>query len=271
MKRSPAMKNNLRNKIPLFVLSLLIVLASCTGKEDHSAHASSQYTCPMHPQIVQNKPGVCPICGMELVQKAREGGEVKITKELSNLLRPTSAAIVSSIKTIVPIRREMTLKAEANGIITYDTRRAATLPIRYGGRIEKLYVKYNFQPIYKGQKLLEIYSPELVTAQRELLYLLESDPENIPLINGAKQRLYLLGVSEGQVKQLTTSRKESYSFPVFSPVDGYIIEEAAVNRPEAASIQTSQKTDMGNGMSASGSTASNSDQTQPIHIMCSPC
>ena len=62
--------------------------------------------------------------------------------------------------------------------------------------------------------------------------------------------------------QLTTSRKESYSFPVFSPIDGYIIEEAAVNRPEAASIQTSQKTDMGNGMSASVSTASNSDQNQ---------
>ena len=256
------MKSNLRNRIHLYVFSLLIVLAGCKSKTDHSAHAGNQYTCPMHPQIVQDKPGTCPICGMDLVQKERAGGEVKITKELSNLLRPTSSAIVSSIRTIVPVKREVTFTTETKGIIAYDTRRATTLPIRYGGRIEKLYVKYNFQPIYKGQKVLEIYSPELVTAQRELLYLLESDPENTQLIYGAKQRLYLLGVSVDQVTQLTTLRKESYSFPVFSPVDGYIIEEAAAKGPGPASIQASQRPDMGNGLSEAGGTVSNSDQNQ---------
>ena len=257
------MKDKLRNRIHLFAFGLLIVLAGCKGKDDHSVH-SNQYTCPMHPQIVQDKPGACPICGMDLVQKGRPGEYVKITKELSNLLKPTAAAIVSSIKTVMPVRKDITISTDASGIITYDTRRATTLPIRYGGRIEKLYIKFNFQPISRGQKVLEIYSPELVTAQRELLYLLESDPENIQLIHGAKQRLYLLGISEDQVTQLTASRKESYSFPVFSPVDGYIIEEASVNRPGTASVQTSQRTDMGNGMSASGGTASNSDQNQTL-------
>lgn len=243
----------------IFILALFLT-ASCSKESKQSSHEGHQYTCPMHPQIVQDMPGTCPICGMDLVQKERAGGEVKITKELSNLLRPTSSAIVSSIRTIVPVKREVTFTTETKGIIAYDTRRATTLPIRYGGRIEKLYVKYNFQPIHKGQKVLEIYSPELVTAQRELLYLLESDPENTQLINGAKQRLYLLGVSENQVTKVITSRTESYSFPVFSPVDGYIIEETAANGSGPTSIQTSQRTDMGNGMSAPGSAASNSDQ-----------
>ena len=155
--------------------------------------------------------------------------EVKVTKELSNLTKPTSAAVVSSIKTIKPIRREMMTTSEAKGVIAYDTRRATTLPIRYGGRVEKLYIKYNFQPVHKGQMILEIYSPELVTAQRELLYLLESEAQNTALINGAKQRLFLLGVSEDQMRRLETQRKESYSFPVFSPSDGYVVEQSALS------------------------------------------
>ncbi len=266
------MKNNLRNRLTIVrvlsiafcQLSIILVgqslLASCTTNE--ASHQLDTYTCPMHPQIVRDTPGTCPICGMDLVQKGRPGEEVMITKELSNLIKPTAVAIVSSIKTIMPVRKEMILSTEAKGIITYDTRRATTLPIRYGGRIEKLYVKFNFQPISKGQKVLEIYSPELVTAQRELLYLLESDPENSQLINGAKQRLYLLGIPEGEITQLITSRKESYSFPVFSPVDGYIIEEAALNSPRSTPEPASQKTGMGNGMSGIGSASSNSDQNK---------
>ena len=238
------MKNNLRNKVKidneqltirhhlsirvcqLLVLVTIGLFVGCSKKET-AQHDT--YTCPMHLQIVQDKPGTCPVCGMELVLKGRASEEVKVTKELSNLAKPTSAAIVSSIKTIKPLRREMMTTSEAKGVIAYDTRRATTLPIRYGGRVEKLYIKYNFQPVHKGQMILEIYSPELVTAQRELLYLLESEAQNIALINGAKQRLFLLGVSEDQMRRLETLRKESYSFPVFSPADGYVVEQSALS------------------------------------------
>ena len=107
---------------------------------------------------------------------------------------------------------------------------------------------------------MEIYSPGLVTAQRELLYLLKSDPENSQLISGAKQRLYLLGISESQVVQLLASQKESYSFPVFSPFDGYVVEESALGNASIESAQLEVATEMGNGMNGRAKEVTTSSQ-----------
>jgi len=122
----------------------------------------------------------------------------------------------------------------AKGTITHDTRKIATISARFGGRIEKLYIKYKLQPIQKGQRILEIYSPELVAAQRELLYLLEKDSDNNEMIRASREKLRLLGLTENQVDQIVSSKKESYSFAVYSPVDGYIMEhsESESNQPE---------------------------------------
>jgi len=206
---------------------LALFVFSCTQKKDRANH--DQYTCPMHPTVIQDKPGSCPVCGMDLVGKGQPGEEVKITAELNYLLRPTNAMVTSSIKTISPVQKSMNVETKSNGIIAYDTRRFTSLPIRFGGRIEKLFVKYDFQPIRKGQKILEIYSPELLTAQRDLLYLLKSDKDNSQLIKGAKEKLRLLGLSDSQISETATTSQENYSFAVFSPVDGYIVEEAVVN------------------------------------------
>jgi Cu(I)/Ag(I) efflux system membrane fusion protein len=171
------------------VFCLLLIayclLASCSRNNKHTL--TEQYTCPMHPTVVKDKPGTCPICGMELVLKGNHSEEVKITDELTYLLKPVNSAVVSSIKTIIPVKKSMEIKSNVNGLITYDTRTFTAISSRFEGRIEKLFVKYNFQPIHKGQRILEIYSPELLTAQRDLLYLLKSDKENSQLIDGEKR------------------------------------------------------------------------------------
>jgi membrane fusion protein, copper/silver efflux system len=213
-----------RHQAGAIALVILVLLLTGCNRNNHTAHDSEQYTCSMHPQIVKDAPGICPICGMELVPKAQPGQEVKITSALNYLLKPTNAVVTSSIKTVFTVRKSMELVIEATGMIKHDTRKIATISSRFGGRIEKLYVNYNFQPIVKGQKLLDIYSPELVTAQRELLYLLDKDPENFGMIGSVREKLKLLGVSENQVSQISSSRKESYSFAVFSPVNGYIMD-----------------------------------------------
>jgi membrane fusion protein, copper/silver efflux system len=159
--------------------------------------------------------------------QANQPKEVKITTELNYLLKPANAAITSSIKIVLPVAKVLDLEVKANGVITYDTRRSTSIPVRFGGRIEKLLIKYNFQPVSKGQKILEIYSPELRNAQRDLLYLLKTDKENKELINGAKQKLQLLGISDSQLAELLSTGKESNSFSVYSPVDGYVVEEVA--------------------------------------------
>lgn len=229
---------------------ILLMVFSCTQKKDQASH--DLYTCPMHPTVIQDKPGSCPVCGMDLVKKGQPGEEVKITAELNYLLKPTNAMVASSIKTISPVQKSMNVQTKSNGIITYDTRRFTSLPIRFGGRIEKLLVKYNFQPIRKGQKILEIYSPELLTAQRDLLYLLKSDKDNSQLIEGAKEKLRLLGLSDSQISELSTTSQENYSFAIHSPVNGYIVEEAVVNSltptDPAASVS------MDGGMATSNST-----------------
>jgi Cu(I)/Ag(I) efflux system membrane fusion protein len=203
------------------LLTAYFLLSSCS--QNKKQVQADTYTCLMHPTVLQDKPGTCPVCGMGLVLKGRAGDEAKITHELNYLLKPVNAAVISFIKTVTPTLKSMEIKTKADGIITYDTRALTAISSRFNGRIEKLFVKYNFQPIRKGQRILEIYSPDLLTAQRDLLYLLKSDKENAQLIDGATERLKLLGVSDDQINQLISLGKESNSFSVYSHAAGYVI------------------------------------------------
>ena len=166
-------------------------------------------------------------------QRAATGGaltqqQVHEAKELNHLLKPTNVSVVGSIKTITPILKATEVWVETNGAITYDARRLTAIPIRVIGRIEKLMIKYNFQFVHKGDKILEIYSPELLKAQRELINIIKSDDENISLIKTIKEKLILLGVTDSQIKQIIATKKEMYSFPMYSLVEGYIIEPTSL-------------------------------------------
>src|SRR6187551_607723 len=234
----------------------LITLSACSNKNEHTH--TQEYICPMHPTVIQDKPGTCPICGMDLVLKGNPGDEVKITPELGYLLKPTNISVVGSIKMVTPLLKSTKVNSETNGVITYDTRRISAIPIRIGGRIEKLMIKYNFQPIRKGEKILEIYSPELLTAQRDLLFLQKSDAENSQLIESAKEKLKLLGVSDQQISQITSSKKEIYSFPIYSSVNGYIMEEVALEVSTPSSATTPAGSDMNGGSAMNTSPSSSS-------------
>ncbi|MEZ0612454.1 efflux RND transporter periplasmic adaptor subunit, partial [Fibrella sp. WM1] len=105
------------------------------------------------------------------------------------------------------------------------------------------------------QKLLELYSPDLVTAQRELLYLLEADRTNTPLIASARQKLRLLGLTDGQIDETIKRRQPSYSLAVFSPYDGYVVEGSSAPAPAMPAPSgggTSAGGMTGGGMGGSG-------------------
>ena len=255
------MRNNIRC---LLALLMLFTLGACSHDEAEHTAGDTEYTCPMHPQIVQNEPGTCPICGMDLVPKSGHGTEVEITEELAFLLRPTTTTVVSSVATTKAKEKTVQATVEMAGIITYDPRRVYTVPARVGGRIEKLFVKYNFQPIRKGQKLMEIYSPELITAQKELLYLVQSAPEDKQLIEGSRQKLRLLGATDAQINRLIRTGEESYTFALYSPYDGYVIglnTAAPTATPSLAGVAAASTGggmgSMGGGSSA-GATAGSS-------------
>jgi len=117
---------------------LLLSLIGCT--QTKSRQLSKKYTCPMHPEIVKINRARAQFAFMDLVQKNREGAEIEMTSELNYLLKPTNALVMSSIKTITPVRDTVMVSTRFNGVITYDTRNAVTISSRIAGRVEKLFV-----------------------------------------------------------------------------------------------------------------------------------
>lgn len=239
------MRKNWRSNIILVTIVLLTILSSC-GKGE-TAEQAETYTCPMHPTVVSDRPGSCPVCGMDLVRKARAGEEVQITGDLAKLLKSTNETVIASIKTITPSYQSVPVSVEAQGIVTYDTRNIYTVPARVGGRLEKVFVRYEFQPVTKGQKIVEIYSPELITAQRELLYLIENDADNTDLIQSAKTRVALLGASESQINTLVQRKEVQNTFAIYSPYAGYVITQ---DQAPTTSMSTSSAQSGGGGMDA---------------------
>lgn len=258
------MKRNWRNSIIIILLSV-VVFTSCNKGEEHAEH-SDTYTCPMHPTVVSDKPGTCPVCGMDLVRKARPGEEIKITEDLSKVIKSPNEVVVASIKTIKGEYKSVAPTVQAQGVVTYDTRNIYTIPARFGGRLEKVYLKYVFQHVQKGQKVGEIYSPELITAQRELLYLVENDPENPALIESAKNKLLLLGASATQIENLIKRKEVLNTFTVYSPYSGYLIndDQSAPSKSTSGTAGSSAGGAMGGGMGNGMSSSSSATSAFPI-------
>ena len=214
--------------------------------ENHSMHSghdmadssmviTKRYTCPMHPQVQSDTAGTCPICGMQL-EKVKSPNEPKAVS-LNTLLKPSNQQVIANVPMVHMMAREEDIEMESYGFITYDTRQTGVISSNFSGRIEKLYVKYRYQKISKGQRIMDIYSPELLTAQENLLFLLKNDPENMMLINASKQKLYLLGMGNQQVSNVIKTGKPSYKVSVFSNYSGHIHESNSTgmgnNQPEA--------------------------------------
>ncbi len=200
--------------------------------------AEEIYTCPMHPQVMEHHPGNCPICGMTLVKKEFTSAEAKNTTiDLHTLLRPTNSAVVSGIPVTTLQQASPSLSIEALGRVDYDTRQVQTISARISGRIEKLYVKYRYQHVHMGDKIMDIYSPELVTAQQDLLFILRNDPGNAPLREAARTKLQLLGMDGQQLQQVIESGKPSYKVTVYTHYTGHIHEAGNMAAPPNA-LQT---------------------------------
>jgi len=214
------------------------------GHSMHSGHdmtdnmdSAKGYTCPMHPKVHSDTAGTCPVCAMQL-EKVKSASEPKAVS-LNTLLKPSNQQVIANVQMVHVMAKEEDIEMESYGFVTYDTRQTGVISSNFSGRIEKLYVKYRYQKIAKGQRIMDIYSPELLTAQENLLFLLKNDPENTMLINAAKQKLYLLGMSNQQLSSVIKTGKPSYKVAVFSNYSGHIHESnsAGMNNNQPGGMQ----------------------------------
>jgi len=211
---------------------LISLLAACTFKNEKDIidrHSSTkQYTCPMHPAVIANAPGQCPVCGMDLVLKgetpAANNLELMLTDTQIKLANVTTQKVsVGSISQIIPINARLAINEDFTEFVS----------ARAAGRIEKLYFKEGGREVRKGEALYELYSENLLTLQKEYLMArtqynqLGGELRYKSFYEAAEKKLLLYGLSKEQVSRLNEQNlKDRITFP--SPVSG-IIKEIKVN------------------------------------------
>jgi membrane fusion protein, copper/silver efflux system len=222
--------------------------------------AAIRYHCPMHPYYISDKPGNCPICGMELVpidestSSSSLGGVEPSGSGLASDHAgrvesdvPGYAAVtipqdrIQSMGIIIAEARRMELDQtfRTTGRVTYDETRIHHVHTKFEGFIEALYANYVGQFVKEGQPLFSIYSPELYATENEYLLALrarEQMPQsdalsplgNVDLVAAARQRLALWDVGDDDIRELERTRKPVRAVTIFSPVSGYVTAKTAL-------------------------------------------
>jgi Cu(I)/Ag(I) efflux system membrane fusion protein len=213
-----------------FLVLLIIIISgvsSCKAKDEVPANPDIYYTCSMDPQVVENKPGICPICKMDLTPVQKKKGEKKDELQLSDQQIQLGNIHTDTIRN-GSLGDTRVLPATLN----FDQHKVTAVSARIMGRVEKLYFKNIGDVITAGAPLFELYSEELNNAKQE--YLLALDRQGTfrdnwsidmnQLVESAKNKLLLWGMTEAQVKELAATKKASPFTRFFSPATGTLIE-----------------------------------------------
>ena len=188
---------------------------------DHGAAEATIWTCSMHPQIKQNEPGECPICGMDLIPLSSMQNAEESTNP-NELMLTEAAAELANIRTTVVKRETPENKIFLQGKVQEDERNISFITARYGGRIEKLFINFTGQEVKIGDKMATIYSPDLIAAQRELIEAAQFKESRPALYNAAKSKLSLWGISDAQIAEIENNGEPTVYFDVVSPISGTV-------------------------------------------------
>ena len=179
------------------------------------------WTCSMHPQIREDAPGNCPICGMELIPLAQEENNAE---EISADAVVLSAAAmkIAEVETSVVIKGVPSKTVVLPGMVKPDERRIHELTAHFPGRIEKLYVNFTGQKVRKGEVLASIFSPDLVSAQKELFEAIKYRDTSPRIYEAARNKLRLWLLTDEQIDGIERSGKVKFYFDIVSPGYGTV-------------------------------------------------
>lgn len=176
----------------------------------------------MHPQIRQNEPGDCPICGMDLIPlEADQNDEID---PMAISMSPTAMALANiqtaAVGAVAPVKQ-----VRLNGKIQEDERLVYAQASHIPGRIEQLMVNFTGEYVQKGQKIASVYSPELVTAQQELFEAQKIKETQPQLFIAAKEKLKNWKLTDAQIDQILQSGQAGETFDIRADVSGYVIKK----------------------------------------------
>ena len=185
-----------------------------TPAEHAAKHQDPRYVCPMHPQIVKDEPGTCPICGMNLVEKM-----IEADKREQPVVEVSSAVIQTmGVRTQPASIETLQTRIRTVGRIDYDETRLTHIHPRASGWMEKLYFRAEGDPVKSGQILGELYSPDILSTQVD--YLIALDQTSDLKKEKARNGLRLLGVSENTIKKIEKTRETQNTIPLYAPSSG---------------------------------------------------
>lgn len=199
-------------------LGWLIFGGEESSTHDHTTEVAKEYTCSMHPQIRQQGPGKCPLCGMDLIPVSLSGSSSNpFVHEMT-----AEAIAMANIQTTkvksVSGSNELTL----TGKIKLNEQQLSVVTAKFPGRIEKLFVNFEGQEVRKGERLATLYSPELVTAQRELLEAKKMASLSPQLYEAAKEKLRLWKISDKQIEKIEQSNEVVITLDVYADASGVV-------------------------------------------------
>jgi membrane fusion protein, copper/silver efflux system len=208
------------------LLAGYLIFGNSNSQDEHQHDLTEEngvWTCSMHPQIKQNEPGTCPICGMDLIQLEND---LESIDPLSISMSPTAMQL-ANVQTAIVGSSGANKSVKLSGKVQADERLNYTQTSHIPGRIEELKVNFTGEFISKGQVIATIYSPELTTAQNELLQAAKIQDSQPELFQAAKNKLKNWKISDAQISEILNNNTLLRNFPIRANVSGYVTEKLA--------------------------------------------
>lgn len=227
------MKNLLQNKYVLIGLTLVIgaligwVIKPSSngthpeGEHDLTMNEQGVWTCSMHPQIRQNEPGSCPLCGMDLIPVE---SDADMSDPMAVSMSPTAMQLANVMTQIVgSAKASKTIRL--NGKVMENEQQVYTQSSHISGRVENLSVDFTGEYVQKGQTIATLYSPELVTAQQELFEAQKIKASQPELFEAARKKLLNWKLTNAQIDQILENGKPIETLPIRAEKSGYVKEK----------------------------------------------
>lgn len=202
-----------------------------THAEDHSGHTHEMttdengkqiWTCAMHPQIKMDKPGKCPICGMDLIPLKTSGlGDASVDPDAIQMSK--EAVALANIQTTVVSKQNPVKEVRLYGTVQADERLSQSQTSHVNGRIEKLFVNFTGESVHQGQTIATIYSPELLSAQQELLEAAKMQSVQPALLQAAREKLRLWKLTDDQISRIEHSKNVSPYVDIKATTSGVVV------------------------------------------------